>query len=273
MEDHPTREESDGPARVPVTVSQWREWNARLAKARAKAKEDRQDLAQQCQRELRDFGQQPGSHLWLVRAGIVRRELRTADQQTLARLRDLVPTAVSAGGRTFTRKQVTGSSWPGIADMIRHSHPNHGAGYFPDPDTPRSQKRQVKASSRDPNSFARSGLNLEVLVDETGLPVFYTSGRNYDHIAGARITFPDQRWLRFPVRGTGQADAIMRAVDQAGDELARYRLTGRLRAVVAHTMEIAVRPGQPLTDELVLALAISAPWLSPYFDVPSQGGG
>ena len=118
MEDHPTREESDGPARVPVTVSQWREWNARLAKARAKAKEDRQDLAQQCQRELRDFGQQPGSHLWLVRAGIVRRELRTADQQTLARLRDLVPTAVSAGGRTFTRKQVTGSSWPGIAAYI-----------------------------------------------------------------------------------------------------------------------------------------------------------
>jgi hypothetical protein len=138
---------------------------------------------------------------------------------------------------------------------------------------PRSQQRQVKASSREPSRFARSNLNLEALVDETGLPVFYTSGRNYDHGAGARITFPDQRWLRFPVRGTGQADAIMTAVDQAGDEIAWYRLTGRLRAFLAHAMEIAVRPGQPLTDELVLALVISAPWLSSYFDVPSQGGG
>jgi hypothetical protein len=256
-----------------VTVSQWREWNARLTKAKAKARKDRQDLAQQCARELRDFGQQPGTHLWLVRAGIVRRELRTADQQTLACLRDLVPTAVSAGGRTFARKEVIGSSWPGIAEMVRHSHPNHGAGHFPDPDTPRSQQRQVKASNREPSRFARSSLNLEALVDETGLPVFYTSGRNYDHGAGARITFPDQRWLRFPVRGTGQADAIMTAVDQAGDEIAWYRLTGRLRAFLAHAMEIAVRPGQPLTDELVLALAISAPWLSSYFDVPSQGGG
>jgi hypothetical protein len=86
VEDHLAREGPDGPARVPVTVSQWREWNARLAKAKAKAREDRQDLAQQCARELRDFGQQPGIHLWLVRAGIVRRELRTADQQTLTRL-------------------------------------------------------------------------------------------------------------------------------------------------------------------------------------------
>jgi len=31
--------------------------------------------------------------------------------------------------------------------------------------------------------------------------------------------------------------------------------------------------GQPLTDELVLAIAISAPWLSSYFHIPSQGGG
>jgi hypothetical protein len=40
----------------------------------------------------------------------------------------------------------------------------------------------------------------------------------------------------------------MRAVDQAGDEVARYRLAGGLRVFVAQTLEIAVRPGQPLTD-------------------------
>jgi hypothetical protein len=195
------------------------------------------------------------------------------DQQTLACLRDLVPTAVSAGGRTFTWKEVTGSSWPGIADMVRHSHPDHGVGNFPSPGTPHSQERQAKASSRKPSRYEGYHLNLHELVDETGLPVCYTSGRNYDRSAGARITFPDQRRLQFPVRGTGPANAIMRAVDQAGDEVARYRLTGRLRAFVAHTMEIAVRPGQPLTDELVLAIAVSADWLGCYFLESSGGGG
>jgi hypothetical protein len=42
-------------------------------------------------------------------------------------------------------------------------------------------------------------------------------------------------------------------------------------------MEITVHPGHPLTDELVLAIAISADWLSSYFVLePSEaakGGG
>jgi hypothetical protein len=53
----------------------------------------------------------------------------------------------------------------------------------------------------------------------TGTPILYASGQNYNRGAGARITFPDQRWLKFPVRGTERANAIITAVDQAGTRL------------------------------------------------------
>jgi hypothetical protein len=117
-------------------------------------------------------------------------------------------------------------------------------------------------------------------LDETGMPVLYTSGWHFNRSAGGRITFPDRRWLRFPVRDTGPANAIMTAVDQSGNKVARYRLTGS--SSWAHkvrnaflprldTVEITVHPRQSLTDELVLALAISAIWLNSYFD--SGGGG
>jgi hypothetical protein len=104
------------------------------------------------------------------------------------------------------------------------------------------------------------------------MPVLYVSGRNFSYVAGACITFPDQRWLQFPVRGT-RANAIMTAVDQAGAKVARYRITSKPWTITQDTMEITVHPGQTLTDELVAAIAISAPWLSSYLALPTQGGG
>ncbi len=106
----------------------------------------------------------------------------------------------------------------------------------------------------------------------------YLSGHNVDLRANACITFPDQRWLRFPVRGTHPTNAIMTAVDQAGNKVARYRDTSRhlhpatVRKVRADTVEIAVHPEQELTLQLILAIAISAPLVAQYF-VRSGGGG
>ena len=70
------------------------------------------------------------------------------------------------------------------------------------------------------------------------------------------------------------ANAIMTAVDQAGDEVARYRIIGSKlgRAILRNAIEITISPGQELTDELVLAIAISAPWLSSYFIRAGEGG-
>jgi hypothetical protein len=62
----------------------------------------------------------------------------------------------------------------------------------------------------------------------------------------------------------------MTAADQAGNKVARYRLV-RNETSFREATEITVHPGQQLTDELTLAVALSAPWLNLYF--VSGGGG
>ena len=240
---------------------------------------NRRYLAQDCDDVWRDFGQQPGTHLRWVRAGAVRRELRPAEQQAIAWLRYGRPVTVSAGGRTFTWKRVTRSSRPRIAEIVYRSDRDYGAGHFLDPDTLRSRKRPATAGSPTPISAIPEDFKLRELLDETGMPILYASGRNYNHSAGVCITFPDQRWLRFPVRGTRQANAIMTAVNQAGNKVARYRVIGMIPGPSAphfsglwKAIEITAHPGQQLTDELALTLAISAPWLCSYFDEPGGGG-
>jgi hypothetical protein len=125
--------------------------------------------------------------------------------------------------------------------------------------------------------MARVGLGLRELLDADGLPVLYVSGRHYNFADTGRITFPDQRWLKFPVEesGTRREDAIMTAVDQAGNKIARYRLARRPwwghvadEFTERYAVEITVHLGQSLTDELMLALAISAKWLPQYFITP-----
>jgi hypothetical protein len=37
-------------------------------------------------------------------------------------------------------------------------------------------------------------------------------------------------------------------------------------------MEIAIDPGQPLAEELILAIAVSGPWLLSYLVTPGDGG-
>jgi DivIVA domain-containing protein len=216
----------------------------------------------------RDFGQQPGTRLSFVRVGRRRYELRTADQLTVAAVRygsqfSAAPvTTLSAGGRTFTWKRIGQSSWPGIAETISRDRPLG-------PGTPAHMlKRQTDELKRQTDK--RDPL-LRQLLDETGTPILYTGGAHFDHIAGTYIKFPGQRWLRFPVRGTTRADAIMTAVDQAGNKVARYRLAldeTRRRDIV----EVTVHPGQQLTDELTLVIALSVDWLRSYFRSSSGGG-
>jgi DivIVA domain-containing protein len=217
---------------------------------------------QECADAWRDFGHQPGTRLSLVTTGVTRQELRTAEQQTVAvfvsryplfvRLRlntyPLFATA-EAGGRTFTMKRVTRSSWPGIAETISRDRPGAPA---------HSPKRQT--DKKDPR--------LRRIIDETGTPILYTAGQHFNSAAGGYIKFPGQRWLRFPVRGTSQRNAIMTAVDQAGNKVARYRV-GRGETRFRTTTEITVHPDQRLTDELALAIAAPAPWLLLYFLAPS----
>lgn len=57
----------------------------------------------------------------------------------------------------------------------------------------------------------------------------------------------------------------MTTVDQAGNKVAQYRLVS-VEGRVWKTVEITVHPSQELTDELALAMALSAPWLHSRFE-------
>lgn len=200
----------------------------------------------------RDFDQQPGARLSEVWTGGRRHELRTAEQQTVAVVRwhRLTSATVGVGGRTFAWNRVSRSSWPEIAETISRDQ--------------MGQPVDMLGRQTDKKDFF-----LRQLVDETGSPVLYTGGRHFDRVAGAYIKFPGHRWLGFPVRGTRRADAIMTAVDQAGNKVARYRLV-RDKASLRRRVEITVHPDRELTDELTLVVALSAPFLRSYFGSSQQ---
>ncbi len=192
----------------------------------------------------RDFGQQPGTRFLGLRTGIGRRELRTAEQQTVVSVRYSWlgwPTTLSAGGRTFTSKRVGQLAWRDIAGTI--------SGYRP------GEPTHMRPSYFGPQEDKKD-LTLRQLLDETGTPILYTGGIT-SGAAHGYIKFPGHRWLQFPVQGTRRAHAIMIAEDQDGNEVAQYRLNGRTVQITVH---------QELTDELTLAIALSAPWLHSCFD-------
>jgi DivIVA domain-containing protein len=208
---------------------------------------------ERCENACRGFGLLPGTHLSYVPVSLFMGELRTAEQQTLASARtiwSMGKTTLSAGGRTFTRlTSRASSSLPGIVDISNRSTRDYDG-------------HCAKSGSLGGPSY-RARAIARALVDEAQVPILYTSGANYNSRACARISFPDGRWLRFLVQGTRKANAVMSAVDQAGNKVARYR----------QGAGIIVHPDQSLTNELVLAITISVPWLASYFDRPSEGDG
>jgi DivIVA domain-containing protein len=231
--------------------------------------QDRKYLAEECAGAWHDLGQQPAPHQRWVRTGTARRELRTADQTIAARHGwDISANiTISTGGRALTLKRATASSGPRIAEIAVRNAQDLNGHFLRRTSLPRwfPGARRIEASLAQGPPQAP----LRELVDEAGIPIMYTSGLHLHEQAGACITFDEQRWLRFPVRGTQRTNAIMTAVDQAGTKIARYRLIGgkhRWKRV-----EITVHAGQLLTDELVLAIALSAPWLSSYFSHPPEG--
>ena len=167
----------------------------RYPRAKPTSEKARAWFAGQCQNAWRDFGQLPGAQLWWGKAGPALLELRTAEQQTLASL----PGAgtVSVGGRSFSSKsrraavrlRSTADSWPpGVADIAARSW-RDSVGHF----------AAATMTDSDQRWEAR---RVNELVDETGTPIVYSSGLNFDRRAYKCVAFRDGRWLRFPVRGT-----------------------------------------------------------------------
>jgi hypothetical protein len=225
-------------------------------------------LERECAEAWRDFGQLPGMRLRWERPEPGRRELRTAEQQPLADVRRLrLPgPIISAGGRSFQLKAVPPWSRSRLYEVTARAYQDYRC-YAPvTASRPESSLNVLAGLGR--GHFYDRGAEL---VDETGAAVLYVRGRHDERAAGACIAFPDQRWLRFPVRGTKPTNAIMTAVDQARNKVARYRLTSSGTGWPT-AMEITLHPDRQLTDDLVLALAISARWIGDYFEESGGGG-
>ena len=203
------------------------------ARSGRSAQRARQDFAEKCWKAWDEFDKQPGTYLRLEWVGIARRELRSAEQQTIATM-------------SSTWWDILGTR--GISGIDGRFSTSNGSFVL---------KRTRYAWE---------------LVDKTGTPILYTGGRNFDRIAGASISLPDERSLRFPVLGTHRANAIMTAVDEAGKSIFRYRLIPGPGSILRRRIvEIAVHPDWKLTEELALSIAISAPWLRSYFSEPWNG--
>jgi DivIVA domain-containing protein len=227
-------------------------------------------FAEECASAWFAFDMLPGLRLWWGRAGL-RYELRTAEQQVIASLQGQRrasvqwwgysrgygrPMKLNADGQSFqfSKKDTAWSAALEINEIADRTVRNMNGKFSGDTASSRWSRAQVSSQK---TVGAERMAEPRVFVDGMGRPVLSVSGRNQNHRSYADVSFPDQRWLRFLVRGTGRDNAIMTALDEDGNKVARYRLN--------NGVEITVNPDRKLTDELKIALAISAPWLSLYF--------
>jgi DivIVA domain-containing protein len=221
------------------------------------------DYARECAEAWGDFGVPPGARLSLVKTGVARSELRTAAQYALVSVRTAPTRALDRDGRTYRLSRVKAAQWPAVAAEIGDDRPGSPAHLKRTGPAPRNGKEAVRRESP-----AVSGdRSLKSLAGRTGPPVLYTGGRHINRTDHGYVQFPGRRWLRFPVRGTQRSNAIMTAVDQAGRQVARYRIAD------SRAIEITVHPDQGLTDELILMLALSARWVSRFFSALLRGLG
>jgi hypothetical protein len=207
-------------------------------------------FAGQCENAWRDFGQQPG--IQLPKQWDVQWEPRPWQQTLVSLVSDPAEEGwwnetirTDAMRLKFQKMNRAGSSSPVIAEIAARAA-RDADGHFAKPGQRRKPPR------------------VAGLMDEAGSPVLYISGDNFGRRACFCVTFPDGRWLRFLVRGTKAENAIMTAVDQAGNKVARYR-----DRVGGRGLEITVHPGQTLSDEVALALAIARKRLGRYFAMPN----
>lgn len=219
-------------------------------------------FSEECGKAWRDFDQQPGTYLRWARA---RRELRTVEEQTIASIRGYGRfVTVRSGNKRFTVRKInpTRSPSPGrgviVAQSIRDSEGHFNADGWYSQWAQAARRRKLSPAQLWGDYQFRQVLCLKALADQAGTPILYTSTRG----AVARISFPDQRWLRFLIRGTGPSEAVMTAVDEGGNSVVRYRYK-TVPLGQSSYVEITVHPDWELTEERVLAIAISAPRLIP----------
>jgi DivIVA domain-containing protein len=237
--------------------------------SRASRSARKKDFARACADAWRDFGLLPGTRLSLVKTGAGRSVLLGAEREVLVSVQHKLwlPAGynmiLSRDGRAYSLSAVTKAQWPAVAAQISEKEPGSPAHL--------QRTGQAKLAVKRAAGQGRARPRPARLADRTGLPVLYTAGRHLSGDADGYVEFPGQRWLRFPVRGTARSNAIMTAVDQAGRQVASYRMAAE-GVFTRRAIEITVHPDQALTDELILTLALTARWISSFFESPGGGG-
>lgn len=194
-------------------------------------RELRQYYAEKCRKARGQyFDELPGVRLRWEWTGMTRRELRTQEKQTIVSCRGVSHLTFDAAGRKLAL----------LGDHLV-----------------------------DEAKIPLYGLDKDY-ADEARIPVLYVVGKHYNYDPGGSIRFPDQGQLQFPVQATEPGNAVMTAVDQAGNRVARFRSAGQ--SLLRDLVEITVHPDWELTDQRALAIAISARWLGSYFSAPGGGG-
>jgi DivIVA domain-containing protein len=212
------------------------------------------------------FEAQPGFRLRYGRAGCADDELRTTEGVPIATCRTRWgSTRIRVGWRTFTVTKVRRAAWPALVPTFGAQQP--GQPVYLRRDDGHERANGARAAAPMPGG-------ARLLADEFAQPVLLTAGAHIDRTAGAYIMLPGGRWLRFPVRATRPGNAIMTAVDQAGNMVARYRVNrGRKLRPAAWQVDITVHPREQLAEEMILVLTVSANWVRAFFKASRDSGG
>jgi hypothetical protein len=116
-------------------------------------------------------------------------------------------------------------------------------------------------------------LDGRVVDAETGDPVLRMIGsHSYRYCRAWTVAlFPRQRWLRFPVQGTGIGNGVLTAIDESGTELLWFFF----RRKPDFGMEAVLSQDCYVTPEILCVSELATPFLVQYFVAPdsSLGGG
>jgi len=104
------------------------------------------------------------------------------------------------------------------------------------------------------------------------LPVLWTTGVHFKRDAGTTVHLTDTRSFTFPVDGTRSSRAVMRAVDESGQDVLWFRkarFPGKFLAGPLY--EIVVAPQYEVTTNLLCVAVLASDLLRDFFDNGTGG--
>jgi hypothetical protein len=108
--------------------------------------------------------------------------------------------------------------------------------------------------------------DAELIDVSNGSTVLRVTGRHYGAQRNTTVHLSPQHRYTFPIIGVGLADEVMTAVDEAGNNVIRYRQAKQRRGRRHQTrsaamVEAVVNPAYDVTPDILLLIAMSSGFL------------